>query len=71
MQLVKPYIHNSMLYKINNEVVEENYLWNNKFLNYGTLKITSIKKIENKKLFVYDIEVKDNLNFYNRNQNYN
>jgi len=63
IQLVKPFIHNSMLYKINNEVVEENYLWNNKFLNYGTLKITSIKKIENKKLFVYDIEVKDNHNF--------
>jgi len=39
------------------------YKWNNQFLNYGTVKITSIEKIKNKEINVYDIEVEDNHNF--------
>ena len=63
INLVKSYIHSSMLYKINNITVSNNYEWDNKFLNYGTLKVSNIKRIENKTLYVYDIEVKDNHNF--------
>ena len=69
IELVKSYIHISMLYKIN-MVIENNYNWNNEFLNYGTLKVSNIQKIENKKLYVYDIEVKDNHNFIIASKNY-
>jgi superfamily II DNA or RNA helicase len=43
----------------------EFYEWDNKFLNYGTVKITKIENIKNKSnnSHVYDIEVEDNHNF--------
>lgn len=43
----------------------ELYEWNNKMLNYGTVKITSIENVKNKSnnSHVYDIEVEDNHNF--------
>lgn len=45
----------------------ETYHWNNKFIEFGTVKIKSIEKIKNKGRFyngkVYDIEVEDNHNF--------
>ena len=67
LNLIKPYIHKSMHYKINDR--NDIYNWSNKFLDYGYLKITSINYFENKganrckKPYVYDIEVKDNHNF--------
>ena len=45
------------------ETVTEKYIWNNKFLNYGTLNLTGKEYIKNKSKYVYDIEVKDNHNF--------
>ena len=64
IDLIKPYIHETMLYKINN-INREKYIWNNIFMEYGTLKISSIKEIEQKQKipYVYDIEVEDNHNF--------
>jgi superfamily II DNA or RNA helicase len=62
---IKPYIHESILYKIRNERQEE-YKWNQQFLDYGTLRVSSVKYFENKKRYgtsVYDIEVEDNHNF--------
>jgi superfamily II DNA or RNA helicase len=67
LNLIKPYIHKSMHYKINDR--NDIYNWSNKFLDYGYLKVTSINYFENKganrckKPYVYDIEVKDNHNF--------
>ena len=67
INLIKPYIHESMIYKINNRC--ENYNWCDKFLDYGLLKVSEINYFENKgtyscnKPYVYDIEVKDNHNF--------
>ena len=73
LDLIGPYIHPYFNYKIygniNTEELKNKYIWNNKFLNYGTLKVSSIRYIKNKKLkwqkkpYVYDIEVKDNHNF--------
>lgn len=62
---IRPYIHESMLYKIGNERQEE-YKWNQQFLDYGTLRVSSVKYFEDKKRYgtnVYDIEVEDNHNF--------
>ena len=48
---------------------KNNYAWNNKFLDYGLLKVTDKTYFENKganrckKPYVYDIEVDDNHNF--------
>ena len=67
LNLIKPYIHESMVYKIDNR--NEIYEWSNQFLNYGYLKVTGIEYFENKganrckKPYVYDIEVGDNHNF--------
>ena len=65
IDLIKPYIHTSMLYKINNLISDNIYIWNNNFMNYGTLKISRIKEIKQKQKipYVYDIEVEDNHNF--------
>jgi len=50
---------------INHKINLEFYEWDNKFLNYGTVKITKIENIKNKSnnSHVYDIEVEDNHNF--------
>ena len=67
LDLISPYIHESMQYKIDNR--KNKYIWNNKFLDYGLLKVTSKSYFENKganrckKPYVYDIEVEDNHNF--------
>lgn len=67
LNLIKPYIHYPMEYKVTSS--EEIYDWNNKFLNYGTLKVTNLSYFKNKganrckKPYVYDIEVEDNHNF--------
>ena len=79
LNLITPYIHSDFNYKISNIYLDK-YEWNNKFLKYGTLKITKITKIINKgfrsdKPYVYDIEVEDNHNFIigtiDRNNNSN
>ncbi len=68
LDLVSPYIHENMKHKINN-VNNTSYLWNNKFLSYGTLIVTKLSNIINNgygrcsKPYVYDIEVSDNHNF--------
>ena len=53
-----------MLYKINN-INRDKYIWNNIFMDYGTLKISNIREIQQKQKtpYVYDIEVEDNHNF--------
>ena len=67
LDLISPYIHESMQYKIDNR--KDKYVWNNKFLDYGLLKVTGKSYFENKganrckKPYVYDIEVEDNHNF--------
>jgi superfamily II DNA or RNA helicase len=67
LQLINPYIHDSMKYKLVER--DEQYDWNNTFLNYGTLKVSQISYFKNKganrckKPYVYDIEVEDNHNF--------
>ena len=67
LDLISPYIHESMQYNIDNR--KNKYIWNNKFLDYGLLKVTSKSYFENKganrckKPYVYDIEVEDNHNF--------
>lgn len=75
LKLIEPYIHPCFNYKIysnlnTEDLINKNkYIWDNNFLNYGTLKVSSIKYIKNKKEkwqkepYVYDIEVKDNHNF--------
>jgi superfamily II DNA or RNA helicase len=67
LNLITPYIHSDFNYKISNIYLDK-YEWNNKFLEYGTLKITKITNIINNgfhsdKPYVYDIEVEDNHNF--------
>ena len=67
LNIINPYIHVSMNYKVNDR--EEIYNWDNNFLDYGYLKVTSVDYFENKganrckKPYVYDIEVQDNHNF--------
>ena len=67
LNLITPYIHVSMNYKVSNR--DEIYSWDNKFLDYGLLKVTNISYFKNKganrckKPYVYDIEVEDNHNF--------
>jgi superfamily II DNA or RNA helicase len=69
LNLITQYIHSDFNYKINNIYLNKyKYKWNNKFLEYGTLKITKITNIinndfRNDKPYVYDIEVEDNHNF--------
>lgn len=69
---IYPYIHESMkcknncdnyVYNIHDQTYK--YQWNNKFLNYGTCRVTSIANIEVTKenKLVYDIEVENNHNF--------
>lgn len=69
LRKIKPYVHESMSYKIDQEIEHEHYKWNNQFLEYGTLRVSSIEYYKNKgykrcsKPYVYDIEVEDNHNF--------
>jgi superfamily II DNA or RNA helicase len=66
INLISPYLHPSMLYKIRASEINNQYTWNYDFLPYGTLKITDLQYIENKQTrtpYVFDIEVKDNHNF--------
>jgi len=62
VNLIKDYIHPNLENKLEN-ISSNKYKWNNKFLNYGTLRITKKKYVNNKTGMVYDIEVKDNHNF--------
>lgn len=54
LKLISPYIDSDNTYK-----------WNDKYLNYGTLRVSSVKPFKNdvEKPYVYDIEVEDNHNF--------
>ena len=64
--LVYKYIHFDLEYKVyflDKLLVSEKYIWNNKFLNYGTLIVTGKEYIINHSKYVYDIEVEDNHNF--------
>jgi superfamily II DNA or RNA helicase len=63
------YLHENLKYKFINKFIDYTkntlYDWNNKYLNYGTVKISKIESIKNKSTnaHVYDIEVEDNHNF--------
>ena len=60
--LIRDYTHYNMDYKLN--IASNNkYIWNKKFLDYGTLIVTSKEYINHNNTNVYDIEVKDNHNF--------
>lgn len=64
IELIKPYIHKNIKYKIDNKEIalEDCYHWNNKFQPFGYTVVTSVlptDKYEN----VYDIEVEKNHNF--------
>ena len=60
--LIRKYNHTNMDYKIN-FISNNKYIWNNKFLDYGTMIVTSKEYINSRTTNVYDIEVKDNHNF--------
>jgi superfamily II DNA or RNA helicase len=60
--LIRIYNHSNMDYKLNT-ISDNKYIWNNKFLDYGTLIVTSKEYINHRITNVYDIEVKDNHNF--------
>jgi hypothetical protein len=68
LELIKPYVHKSMEYKLN-ENKSKKYEWNNQFLEYGTLRVSNISYFKNKGAnrcktpYVYDIEVESNHNF--------
>jgi hypothetical protein len=64
ISIIKPYFHENLKYKFDIDTqFFEKYNWNTTFLNYGTVKIKSIEKINNNRKHVYDIEVEDNHNF--------
>lgn len=61
--IVKPYIHPNIFYKIRGSSEEApNYKWNNSFNNHGLIVVDKIENTEEIKN-VYDIEVEDNHNF--------
>lgn len=61
-EIISRYIHKDLYYKIpSNLIPSQQYNWNNKFRNYGSNFVKSIKYC--KKGSVYDITVKDNHNF--------
>lgn len=60
--LIRNYNHSNMDYKLNSGS-NNKYIWNNKFLDYGTMIVTSKEYINHRVTNVYDIEVKDNHNF--------
>ena len=65
-QLILPFIHSSLTYKVNNMPNYTPYNWDNTFLDSGTIPITEISYIKNKQTrtpYVFDIEVADNHNF--------
>lgn len=71
INLIKPYIHQTMIYKIGLEVDfrEELYSWDSKFLDYGYAKISKIEERINtgygrcKTAYVYNIEVEEHHNY--------
>ena len=71
---IYPYIHKSMKNEINihkfscDGISKMNYEWNNKYLDYGTCRLTSIVNVDINEIneinkTVYDIEVENNHNF--------
>ena len=62
---IGPYVHKSMLYKVNNEEFST-YTWNTQFLSYGHGLVHSVTPSVNNRTrtpYVFDIEVADNHNF--------
>lgn len=66
--LIDKYLHSSFR-NIESQYKKKNYIWNSKFLDYGTLIINKLEYIKNKgykkskEPFVFDIEVEDYHNF--------
>lgn len=61
-EVISPYVHPNLSYKLYNDRTESHYVWNNKFNSYGIScvdRISSLSDCEE----VYDIEVEDNHNF--------
>lgn len=62
-ELISPYIHSNIDYKIiDAHRSNPKYIWNNKFNTFGYEVVNKISYL-NKKQAVYDIEVEDNHNF--------
>lgn len=64
---IAPFVHEDMLYKINN-IKTTSYIWNKNESNLGTGLVESVRPVLNKvekgrQPFVFDIEVEDNHNF--------
>jgi hypothetical protein len=70
LHMISPYLHDSMSYKLEidrySDIIFEgrfSYKWNNKFLDYGTIRVSSITPLVKKDKRVYDLEVADNHTF--------
>lgn len=69
INIVKRFIHENLYYKLENTIIDNKYIWNYNFENYGTIPVSSIERIKNKGSNrcktpnVYDIEVEQNHNF--------
>ena len=61
VNLIKPYVHESMFYKINTDF-NHSYIWDNKYKSYGFLVVNKIIYLQNTS-YVYDLEIEDNHNF--------
>lgn len=75
VNMIAPYIHESMLYKINNINITK-YIWNTVQSKLGTGLVERVTAVTNKVLkgrqpFVFDIEIEDNHNFIICSQNDN
>lgn len=70
--LISQFIHESIHHQMDcytTLLANSKYTWNSEYLNYGTLRVSSVIPFKNKgvdmctKPYVYDIEVEDNHNF--------
>ena len=62
VNIIKPYIHESMAYKINEDNIKSDYKWNSQYNSYTYMVVRGLIDICEKKE-VYDIEMEDNHNF--------
>ena len=63
-ELIKPYIHPNLSYKIGIEYNNDFIDWKDNSIPLETINICSIKNIEHNEEFLYDIEVENNHNYF-------
>ena len=61
-EIISPYMHESLFYKLNLKKIESKYNWSYGYKNHGWL-VFDKKEDKNQEEYVYDIEVEDNHNF--------